>query len=77
VLLAENTTFNENHVTGWIKKIEMVQESDGLSVTRRFNTMKEQLNSVNMLSDVSFPVNITSLNEPVKRWQNMKFKFLT
>jgi hypothetical protein len=40
VLLAENTTFNENRVTGWIK-IEMVRESDGLSVTRRFNTMKE------------------------------------
>ena len=74
MLLAENT-FNESHVTGWIKKKEMVQESRGSSVARRFNTMKEELNSVNMLSDVSVPVNINQ-NEPVKRWQNMKFKFL-
>jgi hypothetical protein len=28
--------------------------------------MKEKLNSVNMLSDVSVPVNITNQNEPVK-----------
>jgi hypothetical protein len=77
VLLAENTTFNESHITGWIKKKEMVQRSGGSSVARRFNTRKEELNSVNMLSDVSVPVNTTNQNELVKRWQNMKFKFLT
>jgi hypothetical protein len=76
VLLAENTTFNESHVTGWIKKKEMVQGSGGSSVAR-FHTMKGELNCVNMLSDVSVPVNITNQNESVKRWQNMKFKFLT
>jgi hypothetical protein len=52
----------------------MVQESGGSSVAGRFNIMKEELNSVNMLSDVSVPVNITNQNEPVNRWQNMKFK---
>jgi len=77
VLLAENTTFSESWVTGWIKKKEMVQESRGLSVGRRFITMKGELNSVNMLSDMSVPVNITHQREPVKRLQNMKFKFLT
>lgn len=77
MLLAENTTFNESCLTGWIKKTEMVQESRGSSVARRFNTMKEELNSVNMLSDVSIPVNITNQNEPVESWQNTKLKFLT
>jgi hypothetical protein len=77
VLLAENTTFSESCVTGWIKKKEMVQESGGSTVGRRFNTMKEELNSMNMLSDVSVPVNITNQRQSVKRWQNMKFKFLT
>jgi hypothetical protein len=76
VLLAENTTFSESYVTGWIKKKEMVQESGGSSVAGRFNTMKLELNSVNMLSDVSVSVNITNEREPVKMWQNMKFKFL-
>jgi hypothetical protein len=77
VLLAENTTFSESCVTRWIKKKEMVQKSGGSSVARRVNTMREELNSVSMLSDVSVPVNITKQREPVKRWQNMKFKFPT